>query len=526
MNPVAQLAFSLSLAILTVSEGLAQILGSSSHSTPVVPQLPGTLQPYSRISDAQASGRARTAAFIQNTFREAQKSEQPSVEAVITVKINEVESEAGTPGDWIELHNGGASPADVSGFAVRDKSDTHSYVLPAGSVIPGGGYFIVEEAALGFGFGAPDSARLYDSSGALIDSYTWTAHASPTYGRCPDSMGSFTTTIASTKGATNSCPAEVTFSVWPGNRAVRTAGPAATFNGNMSGLIYEGSGSAAPGVLWAARNGPGALFRLVFNGTIWTPDAANGWANGKLLRYPDGTGDPDAEGVTFADSGSTSGLYVSTERNNAVSTVSRNAILRFDPAPTGRTLTAAQEWNLTADLPVTDPNLGLEAITWIPDSFLVSRNFFDESKNRLYNPAVYPNHGTGLFLVGLEANGVVYAYALDHSVRGGFTRIATIITGFPSVMELQFDRDLNDLWAICDDTCQGRSVVLRIDSAGKFTVAYRLERPAGMPNLNNEGFGIAPAALCSGGTRPVYWIDDSETDGHAIRTGTLTCTAF
>jgi hypothetical protein len=230
--------------------------------------------------------------------------------------------------------------------------------------------------------------------------------------------------------------------------------------------------------------------------------------------------------VTFADLGSTSGLYVSTERNNAVSTVSRNAILRFDPTTTNRTLTAVQEWNLTADLPVTEPNLGLEGITWIPDSFLISRNFFDESTNRIYNPAVYPNHGTGLFFVGLEANGVVYAYALDHSVGGGFTRIATIITGFPSVMELQFDRDLHDLWAICDDTCEGRSVVLRIDSAGKFAVAYRFERPTGMPNLNNEGFGIAPAMLCNGGTKPVYWTDDSETDGHAIRTGTLTCTAF
>jgi hypothetical protein len=120
---------------------------------------------------------------------------------------------------------------------------------------------------------------------------------------------------------------------------------------------------------------------------------------------------------------------------------------------------------------------------------------------------------------------MVYAYALDH-VGGGFTRIATIATGFPAVMDLQFDRDLNDLWAVCDDTCQGRSVVLRIDATGKFTVARRFERPAGMPNLNNEGFAIAPAALCSGGTKPVFWADDSETNGHAIRSGTLTCSPF
>jgi hypothetical protein len=234
--------------------------------------------------DAQTSERAITAAFIQNTLTEAQKSEQPPLQAAITVKINEVESAGGTPGDWIELYNGGAAPANVSGFAIRDKDDTHNYFLSVGSVIPVGGYFIVEEAELGFGFGAPDGARLYDSSGVLIDSYTWTAHASTTYGRCPHGTGSFTTTLASTRGATNSCPAEVTFSVWPGNPAVRTAGPATIFNGNMSGLVYEGSGSTAPGVLWAARNGPSALFRLVFNGTIWTPDAANG---GLLENFSD-----------------------------------------------------------------------------------------------------------------------------------------------------------------------------------------------------------------------------------------------
>ena len=122
-------------------------------------------------------------------------------------------------------------------------------------------------------------------------------------------------------------------------------------------------------------------------------------------------------------------------------------------------------------------------------------------------------------------NGVVHGYALD---QGGttFTRLATIATGLAGVMDLQFDRDLNDFWAVCDDTCQGRSVVLRIDTTGKFNVARRFERPAGMPNFNNEGFAIAPAALFSGGFKPVFWADDTEDDGHAIRSGTLTCSPF
>jgi hypothetical protein len=30
----------------------------------------------------------------------------------------------------------------------------------------------------------------------------------------------------------------------------------------------------------------------------------------------------------------------------------------------------------------------------------------------------------------------------------------------------------------------------------------------------------------SGGFKRVFWADDTEDDGHAIRSGTLTCTAF
>jgi uncharacterized protein (TIGR03437 family) len=441
------------------------------------------------------------------------------------VRINEVESDGGTPGDWVELANVSAAPVDISGFILRDNDDTRNYVIPVGTVIPASGYLVLEEAAFGFGLGSADSARLFDTTGALVDSYTWTAHASTSYGRCPNGTGAFATTTASTKGTANTCPLDVTFSPWPGGSAIQTVDTAGVFNGNLSGLIYEGSGSSTPGILWGARNGPGTLFRLVFNGTNWVPDTTNGWSAGKPLRYRDGTGDPDAEGVTFAGPASSGGMYISTERNNGANTLSRNSILRFDPATPGATLTATHEWNLTADLPVVGANLGIEGITWIPDTFLVSKGFFDEGKGHVYNPAEYANHGSGLFFVGLEANGMVYGYALDH-VSSGFTRVATISTGLAGVMDLQFDRDLNDFWAVCDDTCQGRSVVLRIDSTGKFTVARRFERPAGMPNLNNEGFAIAPGTRCIGNVKPVFWADDGETDGHAIRSGTLSCTMF
>ena len=443
----------------------------------------------------------------------------------VSVKINEVESDGGTPGDWVELYNAGATPVDLSGFVFKDNDDTHTYSIPAGTSIAPGAYLVLDEAQFNFGLGSADSARLFDPAGVVVDAYTWTAHASTTYGRCPNGSGAFTTTAASTKGAANACAGDVTFATWPGGKEVKVVDNLNVFGGNLSGLIYEGSGSSAPGVLWGARNGPGTLFRLIFDGTNWVPDSANGWSAGRPLRYMNGNGDPDAEGVTFAGDTAAAGIYISTERDNSNNSVSRNSILRFDPTSSGGTLTATHEWNLTADLPTTGANLGMEGITWVPDSFLVASKFFDESKNRVYNPADYPNHGAGIFFIGIEANGMVYAYALDHSA-GTFTRLATIATGLAGVMDVQFDRGSNDLWAVCDDTCQGRTVVLRPDSAGRMTVARRFERPADMPNLNNEGFAMAPASQCVGNVKPVFWADDSETGGYALRAGTLSCLPF
>jgi hypothetical protein len=244
---------------------------------------------------------------------------------------------------------------------------------------------------------------------------------------------------------------------------------------------------------------------------------------GKVLRYPDGTGDPDAEGVTLTASGLAGGIFTSTERNNSTSNVSRPEVLRFDPTGTSNTLTATREWNLTADLPPVNANSGLEGISWIPDSFLTAHGFFDEHTSATYQPSTYPGHGEGLFFVGLEGNGSIYAYALDQA-DGGFTRVATIASGFPAVMDLNFEPETNQLWAACDDTCGGRTATLGVGADGKFAVTKQYERPASMPNTNNEGFLIAPQSECVAGHKPVYWSDDNDAAGHALRAGTLNCT--
>ena len=124
---------------------------------------------------------------------------------------------------------------------------------------------------------------------------------------------------------------------------------------------------------------------------------------------------------------------------------------------------------------------------------------------------------------------MVYAYALNHA-DNTFTRVATFFSGFSTgVMALDYEPETKRLWVVCDDTCTGRHAVFAIDTAagpnqGKFRPLHYYERPAGMPNLNNEGFAVTPRSECVGGTKPVFWSDDSQTGGNALRSGTLSCT--
>ena len=108
-----------------------------------------------------------------------------------TVKINEVESNGGTPGDWVELVNTGAAPVDVSGWVVKDNDDTHAFTVAAGTTVAAGAFLALDVDPV-FGLGGADSARLFlPDATTLVDSYSWTAHAATTYGRCPDGTGTF-----------------------------------------------------------------------------------------------------------------------------------------------------------------------------------------------------------------------------------------------------------------------------------------------------------------------------------------------
>lgn len=432
------------------------------------------------------------------------------------VRLNEIESSGDAAGDWVELVNLGASPIDISGYTLTDTSSNGPLTIPAGTTLAAGAYLqvIVEPA---FGLGGNDAVTLADATDAALDSTTWTSHADATWARCPDGTGAFGQSEAATPGAVNACAGDVVAESWPGAATVTVSDPADLFTSDMSGLAFSASGDT----LWAVDNGRGILHRLVRDGAQWSP--APGWTGGATLRYPSGSGTVDAEGVVAVGAEA----FVAAERDNSASGVSRPSILRYTPGAAAGELTATGEWNLVGDLPTIGANAGLEGIAWIPDAALVAGGFTDETTGAVYDPSRYPGHGEGLFFVGLEANGTVYAYALDLA-GDGFTRVATVDSGFPAVMELEYDAASGALWALCDDTCDGRSAVLELtpleDGATQtaFTVTRVQDRPADMPNLNKEGFALSP--VCADGFRTAVWADDGDTGGHSLRDGSVDCT--
>jgi hypothetical protein len=332
-------------------------------------------------------------------------------------------------------------------------------------------------------------------------------------------------------------PAPAAAQAWPGGATVTVADQSCAWKTatgpegrDMSGLVFD---PANPSVLYAAKN-KNSLFRMVNQGGLWVADTSNDWGAGKQILFPGGVGLPDSEGLTVGPDGA---LYVTTERDNAANAFALNSVLRFDPNAPGTTLNATQQWNLTADFPElivpggdkTKANLGFEGVTFVPDTYLVLNGFVDQSTGLAYTPADYPLHGTGLFFAALENDGKLYAYALNSD--GSFHRVAVVDTGMGHTMDVQYDADLHRIWALCDNTCAVSSTVLKIDATGTMVPDVVYARPAdaaaGLPNVNIEGFAIAPESTCVGGVKEVVWSDDGIAapghEGHALYSGTFPC---
>ncbi|MDO5534051.1 MAG: lamin tail domain-containing protein [Propionibacteriaceae bacterium] len=446
------------------------------------------------------------------------------------IRINEVESN-GDATDWVEVVNASDAAVDISGWTVMDNDpDGHAAdvtPLPAGTILAPGAYFVFDgDTHFTFGLGGNDVASVRDADGVTVAEFGWTEHAEGSYSRCPDTTGPFQEIGFTTKGMINNCegtdpvepdpvdPIEVV--AWPGEPEVRVIDATETFLGDSSGLEFQET--ADGGVLWGVDNDAAHIFKMNVDadGSV---ELAAGWEDGKNVVFQTSTGaaGPDAEGITAAGDGF---LYLAVERDNNAKGVNLNKVLKVDPKASGSTITASQEWDLTATLPDVSANTGLEAIEWVADADLAGK-LWDSAKAKPYDPADYPGHGDGLFFVALENNGHVYGFALN--ADGTHAQVSETIPYLGGAMALDWDAEQGALWVVCDNGCEGRSALVEFNGTDAPALTH-VDRPASMPNLNNEGFATSTDALCVDGQRPVWWFADGEQPG-ALRTGTLPCEA-
>jgi len=497
------------------------------------------------------------------------------------IVINEVSSDndglgfAPLPGlgDAVELYNTGDAAVDLTGWTQIDSGAASAATDFSGrlyvdgvlaTTIPPHG-FGVFSSGKGLGSGG-DAVKIYTNDGTLVDQVDFAAGqagvdetvntdgAYQALARCGDGSDTWLEVESASFGASNATACETGVTpltapapeaacdtedagdapgtvpadavAWPGSATPVTIDAACAWvtvesGQDLSGLAFDPNDAS---VLYAVKN-KSHVWRLVNVGGEWVADTANGWAAGKALRFPGGTGAPDTEGITVGPDGA---LYITTERDNDASKVPLDSILRFDPTDPATTLSATNQWVLTADLgfapgDAADANLGFEGVAYVPDAFLTGAGFRTDA-GALYDPTAYDGKiADGLFFGAVEKTGHLIAYALlaDHD----FVRVADVASGLAGVMDASFDAELGGIWAHCDNTCGTTTRLLTIASDGHFAVAHTLARPSGLPNYNLEGFAVAPASAAVDGARQVLWADDGNRFGHSLWAGTLTLEA-
>lgn len=124
----------------------------------------------------------------------------------VRVVVNEVYVGGSDPlsdPDWAELKNLADSPADLSGYRLRDAKSP--FTMPAGTTVPGRGYLMIycddvpdggatDRLHAPFKLGSADELSLLAPDGSVLDSVGWTAtmtSAGRTWGRLPDGTGQY-----------------------------------------------------------------------------------------------------------------------------------------------------------------------------------------------------------------------------------------------------------------------------------------------------------------------------------------------
>ena len=399
----------------------------------------------------------------------------------VDLVINEIETQ-GNP-DWVELYNPTSSPISLKGWSIKDEKSSEN--LPAEVSVPAGGLYVYEPE---FGLGKSDEVSLLNG-GKTVDSYSWSSHGP--YARTPDGIGDFKSVKNTTRGVANDSK---TFKGvlestgpegWPTGLQIKDLKLLA--DADWSGADFDSEGN-----LWVVNNGTATLAKLTYSGN-GSYTVSQTWT----MQYPNGSGTPDAEGVTIGPDGA---IYVATERDNGDKKTSRPSVLRYVPTSRGGNLPATNEWNFKSIANVSDHNGGLEAISYIPD------------------------FGANQFAVGVEETGEVLFVELNPKSNSP-RLLQRLKTPFSGVMALDYRQEEKQLRALCDDACNGQSILLEFDpGAQKWAQASEVEsRPANLGNTANEGYAsYTLSGKCVSGKSTVMtrfaWVDDGESDGVSIRT--------
>ncbi|MBT7311526.1 T9SS type A sorting domain-containing protein [bacterium] len=109
----------------------------------------------------------------------------PTLVDPVINEINYNSSDSFDPKDWVELYNPSQEPIDISSWCFRDEKDTHSFYIPAQTIIPADDYLVLCKDVgdfsayfpgvtaignLGFGLsGSGEIIRLFNNEGLLVD---------------------------------------------------------------------------------------------------------------------------------------------------------------------------------------------------------------------------------------------------------------------------------------------------------------------------------------------------------------------
>ncbi|WP_394264220.1 lamin tail domain-containing protein [Anaerococcus octavius] len=484
---------------------------SGSHPKEVFARNPLTRQ----MEEAKASkGKINPVSKKEESPKEenSESSQSPYKDNVV---INEVESKDPSGGnDYAEIYNNTDKAIDISGWYILDNDPKHkkdpAYLVKEGTSVPAKGFFVFEENVdFNFGLGGDDEVNLYDKDDKLVDKFAWKSHANGTYARIPDGRGDFVDGKA-TKGKSNAIQeqAEKEINVetinWPGIDEVKVLDETSIFDlKDLSGL------DSHDGWTYGVNNKEGrfVIFKVVNDQVIFAPGFDN---KGKAVKFikdannPKAIG-PDSEGITVDSKGR---VYLAIERDNGEKNINKNMILQVaDPFKDKKEMLADKEWNITNLLPDVGANLGIETIEWV--SFdNINGLLYDQKNNKALDKNDYPNaYANGIFFVGLEANGHVYALVLEED--GKAEVISEIETGLGGVMSMDFDLENNVLWANADNDYNNIHNIIQFNGS-KIPKIVHVKAPKDMNiDLNNEGFMIDPE-VSEDGLRPTYWFMDGK----------------